>query len=94
MKPRLVGEDCWLGKEIRALRYGFRSWAMIDCHKCKYYYVTWEKEFPHGCRAMSFKSRHLPSFVVRTSNQGVECLAFEEKAAIADSITDSQRKVR
>jgi len=33
---------------------------MIDCHKCEHYYVTWDKHFPHGCKAMKFKSKQLP----------------------------------
>ncbi|MDI6789541.1 MAG: uracil-DNA glycosylase [Thermodesulfobacteriota bacterium] len=52
---------------------------MIDCHKCKHYYVTWDKNFPHGCRAMDFKSREFPSTVVQTSS-GMSCLLFKPKA--------------
>jgi len=37
---------------------------MIDCHHCEHYYVTWDKEFPHGCRAMGFKSAQIPSVTV------------------------------
>lgn len=48
---------------------------MIDCYKCKYYYVTWEKKFPHGCRAMKFKSLQFPSIVVFTSS-GRPCLLY------------------
>jgi len=51
---------------------------MIDCHKCKHYYVTWDKNFPHGCRAMNFKSQEFPSQVVQTSS-GTSCLLFEPK---------------
>ena len=51
---------------------------MIDCHKCKHYYVTWDKHFPHGCKAMKFKSKQLPSTVVFVSSN-IECLLFEKK---------------
>jgi hypothetical protein len=51
---------------------------MINCHKCKHYYVTWDKHFPHGCRAMKFKSKQYPSAVVFASS-ALECLLFEEK---------------
>ncbi|MBW1675454.1 MAG: uracil-DNA glycosylase [Deltaproteobacteria bacterium] len=51
---------------------------MIDCHRCKHYYVTWDKHFPHGCRAMKFKSKELPSRVVVRSS-GIPCLLFEAK---------------
>ena len=51
---------------------------MIDCHKCKYYYVTWDKNFPHGCKAMRFKSKQLPSIQVRVSSQ-LHCLFVSKK---------------
>lgn len=63
-------------------RHLCRSWPlvsdMIDCHKCKHYYVTWDKDFPHGCRAMDFKSYHLPSSVVYKCS-GIDCLMFKLK---------------
>lgn len=55
---------------------------MLDCHKCKHYYITWENGFPHGCRAMGFKSRELPSRVVYL-NSGAECLLFDLKIKIS-----------
>lgn len=51
---------------------------MIDCHKCEHYYVTWDKRFPHGCKAMKFKSKQLPSIAVFTSST-IECLLFKKK---------------
>ncbi len=51
---------------------------MIDCHKCKHYYVTWERQFPHGCRSMNFKSLQLPSAVVRNSS-GIPCMRYQPK---------------
>ena len=51
---------------------------MIDCHKCEHYYVTWDKHFPNGCRAMKFKSHEFPSSVVYKSS-GVDCLMFKSK---------------
>jgi hypothetical protein len=51
---------------------------MIDCHKCRHYYVTWEKEHPHGCRAIGFKSIRLPSIEVKASS-GKDCLYFQLK---------------
>jgi len=52
---------------------------MIDCHKCEYYYVTWDKDFPHGCKGMGFKSRQLPIFTVHESSPGMDCLLFKKK---------------
>jgi hypothetical protein len=51
---------------------------MIDCHKCKHYHVTWDARFPHGCRAMKFKSKQLPSAKVY-QHSGRECLLYEKK---------------
>ena len=51
----------------------------IDCYKCEYYYVTWEKNFPHGCRAMGFKGKELPNITVRKSTGGKDCISFKMK---------------
>ena len=51
---------------------------MIYCHQCEHYYVTWDKDFPHGCRAMGFKSVHLPSTTVLV-NSDQPCLFYKKK---------------
>ncbi|HDI59121.1 MAG TPA: uracil-DNA glycosylase [Desulfobacteraceae bacterium] len=51
---------------------------MLDCHRCIHYYVTWDKRFPHGCKAMGFKSKQLPSISVFASSNE-RCLLFKEK---------------
>ena len=50
----------------------------VVCQRCKYYYVTWEKTKPHGCKAYGFKSQALPSLVVRQSS-GTNCSLFQSK---------------
>lgn len=40
----------------------------IICQKCKYYFVTWEPNKPHGCNAYGFKSKIIPSNVVKNSS--------------------------
>ncbi len=50
----------------------------IICQKCKYYYVTWEKNKPHGCKAYGFKSASIPSLVVKQSS-GIQCSFYEIK---------------
>ncbi|RAV18940.1 uracil-DNA glycosylase [Paenibacillus contaminans] len=50
----------------------------IDCMKCRYYYVTWDKSFPRGCKFFNFKSAQMPAIVVRQSS-GTPCLKFEPK---------------
>ncbi|MCL4457163.1 MAG: uracil-DNA glycosylase [Nitrospirae bacterium] len=52
--------------------------SKIDCFKCRYFYITWEKDFPYSCKAMKFKTKNMPSMVVHQSS-GIECLKFEKK---------------
>jgi len=52
----------------------------IICQRCKHYYVTWEKNKPHGCRAYGFKSQAIPSLVVKQSS-GTNCNFYEDKRA-------------
>jgi hypothetical protein len=49
----------------------------IDCHGCLHYYVTWDRQFPHGCRAMEFKGRQVPAATVRGTS-GMVCLLYQE----------------
>ena len=49
------------------------------CNKCRHYHITWDKDRPHGCRALGFKSRRLPMEAVRASTPGMECQLFREK---------------
>ncbi|MFD0670136.1 uracil-DNA glycosylase [Cohnella sp. GCM10027633] len=52
--------------------------SRIDCMKCVHYYVTWDPNFPKGCRAFGFKSHAMPSVAVRSSS-GRACMSFEPK---------------
>jgi hypothetical protein len=53
----------------------------IDCFTCKYFYITWEKNFPYGCKALGFKSKSMPSGEVFMAS-AQECLKFEQKPEI------------
>jgi hypothetical protein len=50
----------------------------IICQKCKYYFVTWEPARPYGCKAYSFKSKLIPSMVVKNSS-GIDCSFYQQK---------------
>ncbi len=50
----------------------------VFCRECKHFYITWDKRFPYGCRALGFKSRGLPAADVRASS-GMPCMAFSRK---------------
>jgi hypothetical protein len=49
------------------------------CINCIHYYVTWDRDFPCGCKGYGFKSQEEPRVTVRKTS-GQECLMFEEKA--------------
>ena len=52
------------------------------------FYITWEKNFPRGCKALGFKSIEMPFNVVSQSS-GMRCLYFEQK----DSPLDEKKTV-
>jgi len=56
----------------------------INCIKCVNYFVTWDNNFPHGCRSMDFKSRNIPSQEVFSAS-GMKCQFFHEKIIKKDS---------
>ena len=33
----------------------------IECNSCAHFFITWNKRFPFGCRAMGFMSANSPS---------------------------------
>ena len=49
-----------------------------DCSTCKHYYVTWDKDFPKGCKLFGFKSKNAPSNLVYEAT-GAPCEHYEEK---------------
>ncbi|MBF0557947.1 MAG: uracil-DNA glycosylase [Nitrospirae bacterium] len=51
----------------------------IDCFTCKHFYITWEKSFPYGCKALGFKCKGMPSVEVFKASSK-ECLLHEQKA--------------
>lgn len=50
----------------------------INCTKCEFYYITWDKNKSRGCRAFGFKSNIMPSIIVYKSS-GKKCLKFQLK---------------
>lgn len=50
----------------------------VDCFKCQYFRVTWDQNNPRGCSAYGFKTKQIPSTVVRQSS-GMDCLKFVAK---------------
>jgi hypothetical protein len=50
----------------------------INCFTCKYFYLTWDKKYPRGCKAMGFKSREIPSQAVFQAS-GLDCAKYEKR---------------
>lgn len=55
----------------------------IDCFKCTYFYITWDKNHPYGCKAMGFKSKQISGIVVQQSS-GKNCMYFKHKQTQTD----------
>ncbi|MET3317901.1 UNVERIFIED_ORG: hypothetical protein ABIC97_000987 [Peribacillus simplex] len=50
----------------------------VNCMACRHFYVTWDPNFPKGCRAFQFKTLNQPSLDVFCSS-GQLCMKFESK---------------
>ena len=51
---------------------------LADCKSCVHFFITWNKRFPFGCRAMGFMSSNSPSKDV-FEVEGRDCLAYKNK---------------
>jgi hypothetical protein len=49
-----------------------------SCYECRFYLITWDSQFPHGCRAHTFRGKKLPSLEVFDAS-GLECMLFARK---------------
>lgn len=48
-----------------------------NCMKCKHFYITYDQATPRGCRVYGIKSKQIPSLVIKSANNGAECIGFE-----------------
>lgn len=81
MLPQVRGKkkkDTLMGKKVGPDRGQQAGRPGINCFSCSHFYITYEKGFPYGCRAMGFKSRLIPSREVYESS-GKECQFFSKK---------------
>jgi len=51
----------------------------INCQHCVFYYVTWDKYFPRGCRLYGFKTSSQPSYMVIEATGG-GCKNYRKKS--------------
>lgn len=52
--------------------------SKVKCIECEYFYVTWDKFYPRGCKFFGFKSRSYPEIDVK-KNSMKECQSFKIK---------------
>ena len=57
------------------------------CQKCRFFYVTWDRSFPYGCRSMGFKGKIMPYLMVFQAS-GKPCMAFEART---DDFADEKK---
>ncbi len=50
----------------------------VNCFSCLYFYITYDPQFPYGCRAVRFKSRRMPAKEMSASS-GIDCQFFAGK---------------
>ncbi|OPL16112.1 MAG: hypothetical protein AVO39_06480 [delta proteobacterium MLS_D] len=50
----------------------------VHCFLCRHFYITHDRDFPYGCRAMGFKSKRLPCMEVEESS-GMDCAYYSPK---------------
>jgi hypothetical protein len=50
----------------------------INCYGCIRFFITHDRHYPYGCRAMGFKSVQRPSSIVSRSS-GLACQLFTPK---------------
>jgi hypothetical protein len=48
------------------------------CFSCTHFYITYDANFPYGCRAAGFKSRLMPSKEM-VNHSGLDCQLFSKK---------------
>ncbi len=57
--------------------YGFE----MNCKKCQFFYITWDKNFPYGCKQYEIKSKTTPDVQVLV-NTGIACLGYQPKISL------------
>ncbi len=52
-----------------------------DCLSCAHFWITWDRDYPRGCRAFDIKSSRLPSHEVFAAT-GAHCPAYLRKPGL------------
>lgn len=62
--------------DLALLGYGENMTNTRACKGCLHFYITYDANFPYGCRAHQFKSRRLPYIEVEAASQA-PCMSRE-----------------
>ena len=54
-----------------------------NCHKCRYFRVTWDKRFPYGCDRFGIRCKQIPSLEVVLTT-GEKCIFFQPQGLEAE----------
>ncbi len=73
-------------EQTRKRRYGVKPGAKEEtdkanapnCYHCADFEITWDVNFPYGCKAMGFKTRKMPTQEVFEAS-GIQCQMFKPK---------------
>jgi hypothetical protein len=60
---------------------GKETEGRVNCFLCRHFFITYDPNFPYGCKAAGFRSRNLPAEEVFISS-GMQCLLYAEKEKI------------
>ena len=61
-----------------------------DCNSCKHFYVTWDADFPYGCKGFQMKTKRNPSTSVLHAS-GKRCMLFLQKNRPAQRRSDDRK---
>jgi hypothetical protein len=62
--------------------------ARVNCLRCQHHYISWDPNFPYGCRQLGFKSRRMPCLEVLAAS-GQPCNYYSPRTPrSADDKTD------
>ena len=50
----------------------------VNCRQCAHFNITWDRNFPYGCKAFGLKTKRITSTEVYLSS-GKECLKYQAK---------------
>ena len=63
----------------------------IHCLRCVHYYSTHDPALPRGCRQYRFKTKNIPSIIVKKET-GEDCLSYTKRKLKNEKTSFSDKK--